>query len=176
VTREEKIAKARELKAAGVPLGVIAESLEVPHSTSRGWALDTPWPKRECLVCGKRFAPDHGNQKVCCGENARKRFHEERTRAACIDCGKKLGTGSGYPSRAVRCRICHELSEAERCDVRRRQIEAWWTEGLQLPEIADRLGWTKNHLSVEVNSMRRLGYLMPYRHRGYDRFPDQVAA
>ncbi len=175
MTREQKIEKARRLKAMDVRIVAIARGLSEPVATVRGWTFDVPWPERECCVCENKFTPDHGNRKVCCGENARKRFHDDHARTKCADCGVDCHSGSSYRG-VARCRGCYVESlkreKAERDDL----IVSLWNQGLSLAQIGERLGTTVGSIGVSINELRHAGRHVPYRNRGYDRFPEQVAA
>lgn len=78
----------------------------------------------------------------------------------CPQCGGKMHPKSS---------LCAECRSE---DVHRRalQIEEWWAEGLTCPEIMQRLGWSKGHISIEINRLRNCGYNPPYRRK------DKVAA
>jgi NMD protein affecting ribosome stability and mRNA decay len=66
------------------------------------------------------------------------------------------------------CLACaRERDSAGRIE-RRDQIEVWWCQGLTMRQIAAQLGWDKNGLSWEMNTMRKAGYDLPYRRRGYE--------
>lgn len=164
VTREQKIATARKLRESGLTYREIGERFGVGHACVWKW-LHPDVVAESNRRDNQRRAPQ-------------KRAYAQSKRAACEDCGTPLSAGSSWPSRrrTGKCRTCWELDEAERIEPRRRQIEEWWAEGLSLRAIAERLGWSRDHLSVEIHRMREAGYAVPYRNRGYDRFPDQVAA
>jgi transposase len=83
------------------------------------------------------------------------------------------GSG-GRSNKPERCKDCWAWREAGRVDARARKIEGWWAGGLTLREIADRLGWTKGHISHEIHRLREKGYSLPYRAGA--KFPEQVAA
>jgi hypothetical protein len=135
-----------------------------------------------CVRCGKQFVGStHGNAKnEYCSGNCRKRACEDRHRASCVDCGERLHAGSAWPSDDRlnrRCRECH--LEKLYLDHRWRDklIEEWWNEGLSMPEICDRLGWSVGHFAMEMNRLREAGYNLPYRYRLSDpRHPEQVSA
>lgn len=46
---------------------------------------------------------------------------------------------------------------------RARQVEAWWAEGVDRKEIAERLSLTVGALSVELAHLRKLGFDLPRR-------------
>lgn len=175
MTREQKIAKAARLKALDIRLAVIAKSIGEPLWRVVEWTRDVSWPERECFVCGSAFTPAHGNQKSCCGENARKRWHDENKRASCTDCGVECCAGSAWRE-ISRCAECNfkalERERAGRDDL----LISLWNQGLPMREIAARLDTTVNALNPRINRLRREGRPVPYRNRGFTRFPDQVAA
>lgn len=138
MTREEKIAKARELRAAGKRDPEISAVLGLSVPRVSQLLKGTAYPARSCYVCGSVFTPTHGNQKTCCGENARKRYHENRiARASCPRCGAELGPGSAYPSKTPDlCMECHR-DESHARTVRFIQLRK---EGLSNVEISEREG------------------------------------
>jgi hypothetical protein len=136
-----------------------------------------------CAWCENAFRPTHHKTKYC-GEECRVLAERERRRrcaetvgrSACEDCGVDLGQGSKWRG-AHRCITCHQLHLAERVDNRARKIVEWWAQGLTVKEIAARLDWSFERVSVEFHQLRKLGYDLPYRRRLKDpRFPKQVAA
>lgn len=133
-----------------------------------------PPTERTCERCGETFTATDSRKRFCT-DNCRKRKCEESHRASCIDCGDSLSAGSAWKGR-LRCQPCWSEFAWEQHADRDRQIEEWWNEGLSLREIGERLGWTEKHLTVEIHRLREAGYNLPYRHRGYDRFPEQVPA
>lgn len=113
--------------------------------------------------------------------SAAKRQWERENRAKCPDCGQPMGAGSRCPSaRPERCTVCDNARRVERVGLRGREIEAWWAEGLTMSEIAEKLGWTVNHLCSEFVRLRKKGFHLPYRYtegrRAGSKFPEQVAA
>lgn len=167
VTREQKIAEAKRLAESGLSHAQIGMRLGM--SASCIWK----WLNPEQAKAAERE------------QNARrgpaKRAWEDGQRANCEDCGCLLGMGSSMPCRkAGKCRSCHQLSRVEQVESRARRIEALWAEGLTLRQIAAELGWTVNHISVEIQNLREKGYNLPYRYsprsRDAMKFPDQVAS
>lgn len=166
MTREEKIAKARELRAEGLTYDQIGERLGVTGGCVQKW-LKPEWAKKVAR---------RSNAK----RNAAKRSHEQKTRAVCA-CGNPMGVGSGYPGRQVaRCQECRHLAEHEAVDERAQRIVGWWAEGETMKQIASRLDWSIGHLSMDMDRLRARGYDLPYRCKPGKRkataFPEQVAA
>lgn len=163
MTREEKVAEALRLHAEGLNDREIGERLGVGASAVWKWRH----PERA------RRAARASNAKRQAAKNA---WSRENERAPCKGgCGKLTWhrTNSGY------CRACHPDREARR--ERARLIEQWWAEGVRHREIARRLGWTPNQMSVEMARLRREGYDLPrarpYYGNGRDpSLSDRVAA
>lgn len=168
MSREQKIAKARELRAAGLTYDAIARRLGMSHPCIWGW----------CNPEAKRAKDKRSNAK----RGPAKRAWEDAQRANCEDCGRTLQGGSALPCRrnSGKCLDCWWVAQAAELEPRYKQIEAWWAEGLTYPEICAHLGWSENHLGVEIHRMRAAGRNLPYRYktgkRAGRRFPDQVAA
>jgi transposase len=168
VRREEKIAKARELRERGLSYRHIGERLGVTNSCVAKWL--NPERTREW----NRRSEAKPERK------AAKRAHEKQSRAMCA-CGNPMGQGSGYPGyRYNQCDECRVLEERERVDERAQRIVAWWAEGETLKQIASRLGWTVGHLSQEFDRLRGRGYELPYRRKSGTKnataYPEQVAS
>lgn len=161
MTREEKIAKAQRLRDKGLKLREIAEVMGLSGPRT-AWRLVNPERDRE------------QNR----ARNDKKRAWEAaQPRGVCQDCGAETGLAAFRGTK--RCFVCHVFSEAERVEVRAHKIEEWWSEGLTLLEIADKLGWSKGHVSMEMHRLREQGYELPYRHQHHKnlpRFPEQAAA
>lgn len=155
MSREQKIEKARELRAEGCGYKEIGERLGVSTTSAYRW------------LNPERVAP-YRNGRACDPDHARTcdRDYYRRTRRDCPSCGQPMAHTSSH------CIACIE-DEADRV---RRQIVAWWNEGLPIREICQRLNWTNGHFSVVAHRMRELGYDLPYRyqlHKHGPRFPDQ---
>jgi transcriptional regulator with XRE-family HTH domain len=153
LSREQKIEKARELRAKGLTYQKIADRLEVTRGAVWKWLHPEKvreWDRRENAKPGRKIA---------------KRAHADACRRGCADCGDLLSAGSDYPSAPERyCTTCHRTREAERVGERARQIEAWWAEGLSLREIEDRLDWSKGHLAMVYNGSFPLEFLTDDEH------------
>jgi transposase len=165
LSREQKIEKARELRAAGWKYRQIADRLGISTSTAYAW------------VNPERVAPYRNGRAIDPKRTrAYDREYSRTHRAACPQCGGEMSRTTERSG--GKCAACH----ADDLDRRRRQIEGWWSAGLPMPEIAANLGWQRSHLSVEMHRMREQGYSLPYRRAvhntadGKPRFPEQVAA
>jgi transposase len=165
MTRSEKIAKARGLRAEGLKYRDVAEELGTSTTTIFRW------------LNPERTAP-YRNGRACNPERTREidREYNRRHPGKCPECG---GAMARTTARAGgKCQACRQ----DEIDRRSRQIERWWAEGLGQREIASRLGWTINRLHVEKHRLREAGYKLPYRRSvhptadGTPRFPEQVAA
>lgn len=158
MTREQKIAKARKLRAQRLTYSEIADRLGVPLSTVHRW------------INPERTAP-YRNGRAVDPERARlvDRIYNRTHRAECPSCGGEMDRGTGRKGGI--CATCR----ADEVDRRARQIERWWAEGLTLNEIADALGWSAGHVKHEFHLLREKGYDLPYRYSlSKSRFPEQV--
>lgn len=159
LSREQKIEKARELREQGATYREIGEKFSVSTSAIYRWLN----PERTA---------SYRSGRACNPERARKldREYNRRHRGECPQCGGEMARKTARVG--GKCRACHE-DEADR---RARQIQQWWAEGLGQRQIAKRLGWSINHLSVEKHRLREAGYNLPYRYKSGRRFTDQVQA
>lgn len=130
--------------------------------------------ERTCLRCDAGFTAAKPSARYC-SANCRKRAGDDRGRAVCTRCGSSCGArtawsnaAEAYGRRSGLCGSCRAVVEAERVAERARQIEAWWSDGLTLREIAERLGWSIGHLKVELFRLREDGYDLPYRYAMQD--------
>jgi transposase len=141
MTRDQKIAKARELREEGLSYEKIKAELGVGGSTLNEWL----------------------NADV-------KANRVSRRMSAVCSCGNAMTPESTF------CRGCR----SEDAEQRRRQIEAWWAEGLAMPGIADRLGVTVGCLARDIDELRAKGYNLPYRYKSGKRkgskFPEQITS
>lgn len=162
MSREQKIEKARALKAQGLSYGEVAERVGVHKKTIRRWLVPGEAERdRQTSLAWK-----HRNKGWLREYDA---GYREAHMGECSSCGGEMDPkwDGGI------CMACRE----EEKDRRARQIERWWGEGLRLPDIADLLGWSREHLAVEFHRLREQGYDLPYRYRlSEPRFPEQVAA
>jgi len=105
-------------------------------------------------------------QDAVTGQAARRRafkqaWEREHYKGTCERCGGATGK-----RRRVRlCWPCWVAQRREPVHARAERIVAWWTEGLTYPEIGERLGWSKDHVSVEMHRLRAKGYDLPFRYR-----------
>lgn len=108
-----------------------------------------------------RYSPEKEKAR-----RAYKRANENTHRARCVDCGSPRAAGTGYgDGHPGCCAECRDRRRREAHELRDKRIERWWNDGLAMREIAERLGWTLNHLRVEMDRLRRRGYDLPYRYR-----------
>jgi transposase len=163
MNREQKIQKARELRAGGEKYREIAEEFGVSTTAAYAW------------VNPERVAP-YRNGRAINPERAREtdRLYRKTHRTACTRCGGDRPRQTKGPH----CRACIE----DAADARGRKLERLWAEGLPLRQIASQMGISLNVLSTDMHRFREKGYDLPYRRRvhstadGKPRFPEQVAA
>lgn len=142
--------RARQLAAAGHGTAEIARRLGVTPPAV--WKALNPERAREI------YRRDNARPERVVA----KRRAANAARVLCEDCGRSLSPGSLWRSHH-RCHPCWRVRvRAERLE-RGRRIEAMWLEGLSLREIAERFGWTVNHLGVEIVWLRGQGLDLPYR-------------
>jgi DNA-binding CsgD family transcriptional regulator len=132
-------AEAKRLRAEGLMLKEIDQRLGKPLSTVQAAVTDM---------------------------NARRRvvkqaWEREHYRGTCGRCGG--ATGKRHRERL--CWSCDLERRAEPVHARAEWIVAWWAEGRTLAEIGERLGWSRGHLSKEMDRLRAKGYDLPSRHR-----------
>lgn len=98
---------------------------------------------------------------------ARHRRFAASHRANCDECGVLRPPGS---VQGKFCAACLAARRERRAFARAGIIADLWEEGRTMQEIADLLGWTKNHCGVEIARIRqRWPELLPHR-----RTPEQV--
>ena len=104
------------------------------------------------------------------------RRYGDENRAACPHCGCEYGKWSGRVDGSAAPRL--DFTNCPGCAAERRDwIVGMWDQGASMDEICEPLGWTKNHLSKEMDRMRRDGYSLPYRRKLRNpAYPEQVAA
>lgn len=162
MTREQKIARARELRAEGLTYSAVGKQLGTSYQTIRRW-LDPDYAEKVRQI-SRAYKAQH--RKAL---RAYDREYDERHKAECPECGAEVNRRFN----GEKCMACR----ADSRDRRARQIESWWAEGLPLKKIAERLGWTKGSLSREMYWMREVGYSLPYRHTlSAPKWSEQVAA
>lgn len=152
MTREEKIAEARRLKAEGLSDAAIARRFGVTRSCVFKWLN----PAR---------AKEYGRRDNARPERkARKLAIQNEVGGSCPDCGGPLTKQAIWP-RVTRCRDCYHAACREAHRERDEQIVKWWNDdGLSLREIAERLGWSVNHVQQEIWRLRyRYGYYLAPR-------------
>lgn len=148
MTRKQKIAKARRLRAQDKTLAEIADVIGdgISVSTVARWT-DDEYAERQRATAR---AWKERNKKDLAAYD--RRYHQEH-KHPCPACGHMLSP----TSKGARCPGCTE--------VRRQRIVALWAEGRSMREIEKELGCTHGHLSVEMFRMREQGYDLPHRYR-----------
>jgi transposase len=165
MTRDQKIARARELRAEGIALHQISKILGVSKTTVLRWT-DAEQAERDRKRSLAYKDANHDSVR------AKDREYFRRNPGLCPRC-------SGSMSRRTErnggiCASCHQAISKERD----RRLEALWLAGKSSREIAVEFGWTPERVSVEVWRLRAAGYRIPYRQRraaGY-KFPEQQVA
>lgn len=145
MTRDEKAAEARRLRAEGLPLRQIAERLGYAGS-SGVWVLLHP---DEAKARGVR---DNARRAA-----AKRAWENEHNRRAC-PCGALMG------ARADVCRACHDEMVAVGRAMREEQIAELWSQGYKLREIAAALDSNKDSVRCAMAKMRRSGWDLPRRY------------
>lgn len=144
MTREEKVARALELRARGVYISVIAQELGVAKST----------------VC--RWTTPGSNEVSIEGHRRWKAENPDKMRASwfttCPSCGQKM------TRKAQRCRDCRTAIEAQGPALKWNLILDLWNEGKTFPQIMEITGFSKGHLSAEMTRMREAGVPLVYRY------------
>jgi biotin operon repressor/ribosomal protein S14 len=150
VTRAEKIAEAHRLRKRGWTYQRIGDRFGVSHAAV--WK----WLHPELVVeLNRRDDPDRTRRRRWEGSG--------KGRGTCDRCGGPKGIGC---YRYSLCRQCYADQNAERVHERGLRIVQWWAEGQTRAEIAAQLGWGTNHLSVELDRLRKAGYDLPKRPPG----------
>jgi predicted transcriptional regulator len=152
MTREQKIAKARELREAGLVYADIAKALGVTHSCVQKWLK----PDRA------REYTQRENSKP--EANTRKRAWDNAHRASCPRCGQLMCAGSTDNTKPERCKECQLEDIREQGRQTYRRLEALWLAGKTYPEIQEAFGWSKGRLSNALTRGRALGYNLPHRY------------
>lgn len=153
MTRDEKIAKARELHAAGWSYRQIGDLFGCTHSAVWKW-----FNAEEVAAWAK-------------ADNARR--HEEKKawrriadrtpegRGTCGECGGLLGIGQARRGGRT-CEECIQFAAVQKLV----RLERLWNEGKTFPEICAAFGWSRGHLSQMLDRGRERGYDLPYRRVG----------
>lgn len=146
MTREQKIAKARELSAAGVQQSVIASRLGVVPSTVWRWLHPEEHRQRELA------------------RNGYKRQWERDNRAACPNCGTPMAAGSRSASkRPELCRDCHLEDQLENSTTA--EIARAWSEGKTTRQIATQIKRSPDFVSRMIARIRHEDEGKAYRER-----------
>lgn len=150
MNREQKIARAKELRAEGMTYGKIAAKVGSSYATVYRW-LNPDYIEKQRQASREWKAR---NKKHCAKYD---KEYKESHRGECSQCGGEMDR---YYDGGV-CSSCR----FDNRDRRARKIERWWAEGLSIREIADRLAWSEGSLSREMGHLRRMDYDLPYRYR-----------
>jgi transposase len=167
MTRDEKVLKARELRAHGLTSREIGQQLDVNESTVRDWYLGAT------CRCGKPLTFSSTECVDCRTEPAQRRDRELVARwnqgASIAAIGAEFGLDPLVVN-AIAQRRRGEGWEVERRQLphsetpeRYAQIAAWIREGLTNRGIAGRLGTTTGSVSFMITRAREEGYDMPRR-------------
>lgn len=134
--------------------------------------------ERTCGRCEREFTAAKATARYC-SENCRKRACDDRRRASCAECGRPLSAGSAnhYDRPFKLCTDCSATARRAKMAARDRQFEEWWAAGLTLQDIADRMGWSREHVGMEFDRARTRGADLPYRRPNVKlKFPEQLVA
>lgn len=144
MTREEKVARAHELRAQGLYVSDIAQELGVAKSTVVRWT--TPGSNEVSIEGHRRWKAEH----------------PDRMRASwyqsCPSCGKQM------TRKAERCRDCRIAIEAQGPALKWNTILDLWNEGKTFRQVMEAMGFSKGHLSAEMSRMRDAGVPLAYRY------------
>ena len=148
LSREQKIAKARELRAKNITCREIGEQIGASKDVVYTWTWDVAIP-RECPGCGEDLTDTHGKTKWC-SERCRK---ETLYSGVCVDCGGKTnGRASGFARESSRCRQCALGAKSERNEL----LAEMWEADEPTWYIAEKLDMTETAVCAWVDNERRL--------------------
>ena len=148
MTRDEKMAKAVEMRGQGVILDEIAAHLGVSRTTIVRWTNPAYAEHQRSLSLAWK---DRNRER----NRARDREYVERIKVPCPRCGEKHS-----PDHSV-CQACRSAASA----ARRELAQRLWAEGNTLLEIAEALGSTRASIGAEISRWRQEGYDFPHRYR-----------
>lgn len=152
MTRDEKIALARDLREQGMQLREIAAEFGVSTSTVLRWTDPVKAERdRERARAWKARNPDRRRELD--------RAALERSKTPCPGCGEPC-----LRRTAAVCQSC----QAAAVTVRRGLIEGMWADGWTLREITAALNTTKATVAVEIARMRADGWDLPHRRSARD--------
>lgn len=156
MTRAQKIAKAKALRAKGLSNAQIGQRFGVTESAVWKWLN----PERTKEIARRSNAKPETKA-------AKRAWEREHDRGVCVSCGEPTGIGAerkaaqfGFPGR---CAVCRIAEENERVAERGHQIEALWAEGLTIAQVAERIGMSQEVAWVEIERLREKGFDLPYR-------------
>lgn len=172
MTRDEKVLRARELRAQGLTAPAIGELLDVNESTVRNWYCGST------CRCGKPLDGSRGASSStecwdCRAEPARER--DRKLIAMWNEGVSAAAIGEEFDLDPLVVNTIAQNRRFEGWDVARRhlpnskaperyaQIAAWVRDGLTNREIAERLGTSKESVGQMTTHARRAGYEMPLR-------------
>lgn len=157
MTREQKIAKAKKLKAKGLSNREVAERLGVTTSAVTKWLNPNTklWNQRQ------NASPER--------KAAKRQWADENDRPLCAECGFERGAGQQRKNPDGLCRACRNDRLRSQHLARCHRIEYLWNLGRTLGEIAEDLGSTPGSISVSMVHMRAEGgWDLPYRYAVQD--------
>lgn len=169
MTREQKVAEARELRAEGLTYAEAGRRLGVSYTTVWAWLN----PERKRAI--RRRAEATPRRKA-----AKRAWENEHDRRPCGRCGQPRGAGAHRAAKSDLCGDCRRADQAAAARARRERIAAMWNDGWLIRAIADALDSTPGSIHVEIAAMRADGWHLPYRYttgkRAGRKFPEQAAA
>lgn len=150
VPTDEQLEAAQALHEMGWTYQRIADHFGFTYQTAKRWAN----PKAREQQRLYNITPERRAQK-------RASYHK-RAHIPCPRCGGSMQRDNKMGI----CVRCWRLEQSEPAMKRRWQIVEWWEQGMLRRDIAKRLGWSNNRISVELGRMRKTGYNLPQRPPG----------
>lgn len=160
--RSHKIQEAKHLRAKGLTYQEVGNQLGVSMRTAYRWLnpIAAEGDRKNSRAYKAR------NQKKIRAYN---KLYAETHKNKCARCGGEMDRGCNSA-------ICMSCRKAE-VHARAELIVNWWAEGYKQGQIAKLLGWSRGHLSAEMDRLRAKGYHLPYRRRtgkkNATKFPEQ---
>lgn len=149
---DERMERARELRAAGQTLAEIAEVFGVSAPTVHRWTAPGALERsRQTSRAWKAANADRNREKD------REYKNSAFARGVCETCGGSMSMAGRW--RFKRCQSCI----AAEADHRRDLVERLWNSGLSFPEVVERSGMPRGTVASVLYDLRRLGRV-PYRY------------
>lgn len=144
------------MREDGMTLQAIGDEFGVTRERIRQ-LVGSPLRPKTCDHCGQDFLSGKANQKFCSDD-----CRDTASRYARCACGERMSI------RSVKCWDCKMVERSALTLERRSRIAELWGTGLPVEQMAERLGYANaNVLSVELATMRNLGWELPFRRGGW---------